>query len=337
MTGKVGIIANPASGKDIRRLVAFGSVFDNQEKVSIVRRILLGLEAAGVEEIIIMPDTYGIGERALEGLGKRKLKPRVSLLEMEIGHGATDSTLAAQKMAAMSVGAMVVLGGDGTCRAVAKGCGKVPLVPVSTGTNNVFPRMVEGTIAGLAAGAVATTGAGVIQQAKKLDIYGPEDWRDLALVDGVVTKEAFIASRALWDMDRIEAIVATRAEPDTIGLSAVAGCLSPVTPEEPAGIHLELDREEPTATVLAPIAPGLFSAVPVGRWQRLTVGEKVILKSGDKPRLLALDGEREVLVRAGEEAKIVLSASGPFVVDIGATLKRVQGEGFFNMAKNVRP
>jgi predicted polyphosphate/ATP-dependent NAD kinase len=52
----VGIIANPASGKDIRRLVAHGSVFDNQEKVNIVRRVLLGLQATGVEEIIFMPD-----------------------------------------------------------------------------------------------------------------------------------------------------------------------------------------------------------------------------------------------------------------------------------------
>ena len=38
----VGIIANPASGKDIRRLIAHGSVFDNQEKVNIVRRVMLG-------------------------------------------------------------------------------------------------------------------------------------------------------------------------------------------------------------------------------------------------------------------------------------------------------
>jgi len=29
----IGIIPNPASGKDIRRLVAYGSVFDNNEKV----------------------------------------------------------------------------------------------------------------------------------------------------------------------------------------------------------------------------------------------------------------------------------------------------------------
>lgn len=31
----IGIIANPASGKDIRRLVAYGSVFDNVEKTNI--------------------------------------------------------------------------------------------------------------------------------------------------------------------------------------------------------------------------------------------------------------------------------------------------------------
>ena len=44
----VGCIANPMAGKDIRRLVAYSSRIDNQEKVNIVRRILLGLESAGV-------------------------------------------------------------------------------------------------------------------------------------------------------------------------------------------------------------------------------------------------------------------------------------------------
>lgn len=60
----VGIIANPASGKDIRRLVAHGSVFDNQEKVNILRRVLLGLQATGVEQVIFMPDYFGIGAKA---------------------------------------------------------------------------------------------------------------------------------------------------------------------------------------------------------------------------------------------------------------------------------
>lgn len=44
----VGIIANPASGRDIRRLVAHGTVIDNNEKTAIVRRILIGLEAVGI-------------------------------------------------------------------------------------------------------------------------------------------------------------------------------------------------------------------------------------------------------------------------------------------------
>ncbi len=58
----VGIIANPAAGKDIRRLVAQASVFDNTEKVNIVRRVLLGLEAVGVEQVIFMPDPLASGQ-----------------------------------------------------------------------------------------------------------------------------------------------------------------------------------------------------------------------------------------------------------------------------------
>ena len=64
----MGIIANPASGKDIRRLVAYGSVFDNNEKVNIVKRVILGLDSMGVKEIVFMPDYFGIGVRAMEDL-----------------------------------------------------------------------------------------------------------------------------------------------------------------------------------------------------------------------------------------------------------------------------
>ena len=50
----VGIIANPRAGKDIRRLVAHGSILDTQEKVYIVRRAILGLEGAGVDEVVVV-------------------------------------------------------------------------------------------------------------------------------------------------------------------------------------------------------------------------------------------------------------------------------------------
>ena len=41
----IGIIANPSSGKDIRRLVADADGVDNQQKARIVRRALRGIAA----------------------------------------------------------------------------------------------------------------------------------------------------------------------------------------------------------------------------------------------------------------------------------------------------
>ena len=52
MKRAIGIAANPASGKDIRRLVARASVFDNQEKCSIVARCLVGITAIGHTPIV---------------------------------------------------------------------------------------------------------------------------------------------------------------------------------------------------------------------------------------------------------------------------------------------
>ena len=47
----IGIIANPASGKDIRRLVSYATTIDNQEKVNIVKRIVLAAQAMGVDTV----------------------------------------------------------------------------------------------------------------------------------------------------------------------------------------------------------------------------------------------------------------------------------------------
>ena len=161
----VGIIANPASGRDIRRLVAYGTVFDNNEKTAIVRRVLLGLEAVGITQVAYLPEhDFGIVPRALDGLSGRSQASRSSLqafpLAMPVLSTSADSTHAAQMLASIGAGCIITLGGDGTNRAVARGCGTVPLVPISTGTNNVFPTFLEGTIAGMAAGLVATGHAG---------------------------------------------------------------------------------------------------------------------------------------------------------------------------------
>ena len=166
----VGIIPNPASGKDIRRLVAYGSVFDNNEKVNIVRRVVLGLEAMGVKEVFVMPDSFGIGIRAMEDL---KVSLKASFLDVKIENPQEDSARAAKMLNQLGVACIITLGGDGTNRVVAKACAETPLLPISTGTNNVFPQMVEGTLAGLAAGAAARNSSSTsdfIEQVPRLEI-----------------------------------------------------------------------------------------------------------------------------------------------------------------------
>ena len=49
----------------------------------------------------------------------------------------------------------IVLGGDGTSRIVARSFPDAIMLPLSTGTNNVFPYRLEATVAGMAAGLVA--------------------------------------------------------------------------------------------------------------------------------------------------------------------------------------
>jgi len=99
-----GIIANPASGKDIRRLVAHASVFGNDEKVAIVRRVIMGMVEAGVERVLYMPDPYKLIPQAIDGLGVDKhLVP----VEGAFYANAHDTVIAAQEMA--KAGAKVVV------------------------------------------------------------------------------------------------------------------------------------------------------------------------------------------------------------------------------------
>ena len=323
-TNSIGIIANPASGRDIRRLVAHGAVFNNDEKVNIVRRVLLGLEAVGVERVFLMPDSFSIGLKALDGL---QTELDVSILPMLKTFSQKDSTQAAALMGAEGVGCIVTLGGDGTNRAVAKGCGDVPLMPISTGTNNVFPTMLEGTIAGMAAGLVSRGLADkAVQRAPRLDIFcetlkesdsvkdvsNAETPDDIALVDVAVYDERFVASRAIWDASKIKELVLTRVVPGSIGLSSI-GAHAPDRIDSPEhGLYLRLGSGG--QPVLAPIAPGLLQEVSLAESRPLGPGETVTVKH-QQPCVLALDGEREIELRQGTTAQLQFNPNGPRVID----------------------
>jgi predicted polyphosphate/ATP-dependent NAD kinase len=312
----VGIIANPASGKDIRRLVAYGSAFDNQEKVRIVRRVLLGLQAAGVDRVCYMPDYHGIVPKALDGL---KIDLPTYPLDFDTKADQRDSTEAARIMEREGATCIVTLGGDGTNRVVAKGTTTVPILPISTGTNNVFPFMVEATVAGLAAGLVATRAVPLDEstfQSTKLDVKLDEKVVDLALVDVAVCSDLFVASRAIWDLQKVSQVFLNRAEPGSIGLSSIGGLLHPVTAEEPHCLCLDLGGNG--CFVKAPVAPGVIEQVFIRDMRIMSVGEEVEI--GGAPCVLALDGEREVEVRRGHHAAIRLAKEGPVVVNIAETM-----------------
>jgi len=321
----VGIIANPASGKDIRRLVAHGSVFSNREKINIVRRVLLGLDAAGVEEVLLMPDGYNIARRAVEGL-KLILKP--IFLDMVPENHQDDSTKAAAKLAEMDAACIIVLGGDGTNRVVAKTCGDIPLLPIATGTNNVFSRMLEGTLAGMAAGVVASNAPDtnpLTKDTPRLEIWRDDTLLDISLIDVVVLTSSFVGTRAIWDVSVLKEIYLTRTDFGNIGFSSLGGYLSPRPLNSGTGLRIVVG---PGGTrVKAPIAPGLVRWVPVASFNEFKTGD--ILPIENAPVMLALDGERELPISKDDNAFIRINPRGPKVVNLEKVFQRAQEQGLF--------
>lgn len=333
----VGMIANPAASKDIRRLVAQGRVVPDWEKVNTLKRALLGLQAVGVDRVVAMPDSSHLVARARDDAN---LSLELESLDMPALYTEGDTVRAAQMMEEMGVGCVITLGGDGTNRAVAKGSASIPIVAVSTGTNNVFPTMIEGTLAGLAAGLVVQGDldlSRVTVVSKMLEIYIDGQYQDMALVDVALSRERFVATRAIWDMSTIYEVFLTRAEPSSIGLSSIGGRLQPLSLEEEGGLYYRLadsvgtvaaNRDPDTSIkVLAPIAPGMISTVPVADWRLLEEGERVPVE----PRFctIALDGERSISVTPDHKVEVGITRTGPPVVQVELVLETAAKLGLF--------
>ena len=326
----VGIIANPAAGKDIRRLVAQGRFVPNQEKVNILKRILAGLDAVGVKQVLMMPDMAMLGKGALDN-GRFNLD--VAFVDMPVFNAERDSVRAASRMSEEGVGCIITLGGDGTNRVVAKGCGDVPLVPVSTGTNNVFPVMTEGTLAGLSAGLIAR---GLVSletataRSKRLEVLVDGELRDIALVDVAISKERFVGARAIWNMETVDELYLARAEPASIGLSAIGAQLLPVSLTDERGLYIRLGEGklgEGGETVAAPVAPGVIISVGIESWHVMELGESVDVEL--RPCTVALDGERAFALKPGQNAEVRLSDKGPRVALVEETLRAAAIDGAF--------
>ena len=322
----VGLVANPASGKDIRRLAGKASVFDNREKLAIVRRAVIGAIAAGARRFVYMSDSHGIVKQAIA----ETTIPRGVRFEALPSSGtasAMDTIVAAEQMAQKDCAVVLVLGGDGTNRAFVRGWRDATLVSLSTGTNNVFPVMAEATVAGMALGLIAAGKVAsrlVATQAKVIDVDIEAEEQDIALIDAVITRDAFIGAKALLDPSQLKEALLCRAEPAAVGITSLGGLIRPVSDKDDFGLHLTFTKGG--RQLLAPMGPGMFAKVEIGK-TRLVKFDQAVKAQG--PSVIALDGERERVIAPGQRIEMRISRRGPWVVDLAATLQRAAKQKIF--------
>lgn len=325
---KVGIIANPISARDIRRVVASANSVQVADRANIVLRALAALAACGIEEVVMMPERGGIATHVLRGMERSNAQgearfPRLTHLAMPVTGTVDDTRRAARMMReAGDIAAIIVLGGDGTHRAVVAECGQVPIAGISTGTNNAFPEHREPTITGLATGlaAMGQVPAALAFAANKLiEVRIDGGAPDIALVDVALVTDRFVGARALWRAETFRELYVAFADPEVIGMAAIAGLIEPVSRREPGGLALTL---APAATapmvVHAPIAPGLVTPVGVESWRRMPSG--TVFSPDIAAGSVALDGERELFFDGHQEVTIRLRDAAFRTVDVAAVM-----------------
>lgn len=304
----IGLIVNPTSSKDIRRLVALGRVVPVEEKVNVVARFLAGV---GPDvPVLALDDTAGVTRRAAR-LAAHHAGADPDWLEVANTGTEADSINAARALSERGVDLVAVVGGDGTLRAAAEGWPDATLLLLPAGTNNAFALPVEPTVAGVAAAAAvrdpAVLAAGRTRRPGLVVDTG--DATTVAVVDVVGLRGRWLGGRAFWDpADLVEAVVG-RADPSNIGMVAVAAAFGPLAVD-----HARHLRFGPGRAVRVAFGPGLMADVAVAEVDDVPIGTAITLT--DETGVVALDGERRVV---GGHARVLVT-HGPHGFDVAAAM-----------------
>ncbi len=340
MTRTIGIIANPVSARDIRRVIANATALQITDRANIVLRVLSCVKACGVDRVLLMPENGGIRHHVRRGVdrsinqGRTDEFPELEYLDYKISSTVDDTMRAAREMRDRGVSAIVVLGGDGTHRAVVSHSGDVPIAGISTGTNNAFPEHREPTITGLAVG-LAVSGLvppEVAFQPNKKIVVTVGDHSEIALVDAAVVTERYIGARALWRTETFRELFVTFADPEVIGMSAIAGLLQPVTRLDPHGLHVSMAPIDKATILLdTPIAPGYMRDIGVTGYQAMQPGQ--VYRPSIPAGSIALDGEREMSFSENDDVKIELVTQAFRTVNVGGCMQYAATHGLMRREK----
>jgi hypothetical protein len=80
--------------------------------------------------------------------------------------------------------------------------------------------------------------------------------------------------------------------------------------------------------VISPLAPGSVVPVGIGEITDLEPDVRYAIRP-EHPAVLALDGEREIVLRDGDRAEVTLQLDGPWFVDVERTLLLAVAGGAF--------
>lgn len=327
---KIGIIVNPFSGKDLRRITSQASNVVNNEKVMKVVRMINCMKRFGVEKIYLMPDNYLVNANIAAVILKNEVaSSTVELLDFIPTDCPEDTIKAVEMMKQLDIVCLIVLGGDGTCRLVAKTDIAVPIIPVSTGTNNVYPEFWEGTTVGIAASYIAKKGLDCdLRRGKRIEIFVNGKFSDIALVDAAITDLPYIGSRIVKEIEDIREVIVTRCSPDVIGFSAIIGNVAICEENDEFGYRMRMSEEG--QTILTPASPGKLLEITYYEFEKMDIGSEYIC-CPDYDGTIALDGERTVSFRSGDKLKFVINRNAPYKINVKNTLRKAVENKFFQI------
>ena len=324
----IGLIVNPKSGKDVRRIISHASTMTNYEKVNIVKRILLGIIAIGARWVVYMPDSKNLVGNAFRLIDKKD-HLNVNPLNIPIVGNEEDTIRATKEMVKIGVGVIITLGGDGTNRLIAKTTSNVVLLPISTGTNNIFPNFIEGTKAGMAAGIFVKNfnneadKKNICLKAKMIHVEF-NGCIENALIDFAISSSVHLGSRAIWDPKNLCHLFVTQADTGAIGLTGILGSIMPVSKIDPFGAYAKMGNKK---FVKAILASGKINKVGIDFIERINLGieKKIYLKKGS----LWADGEKITII---DDQEIIISVNkhGPKILDLKSLFKMSVNKDFLS-------
>lgn len=321
----IAIAVNPMAGTDVRRFVTQASGTGAARKAEIAVRALAAANKIGAREFLLMPDRDGLAEQI-----QRKLNALGVCVEIaDTCHtGEERDTVEFVRYAKnRGSGCVILMGGDGTSRAAANVIGDTPLLPISAGTNNVYPYYTEGTAAGIAAAGIASGRLNLDEvciRDKRIEIWWNGQMKNIALVDAAVSDDPLTGSKNI-SPEEISEIIVTRCHPASIGFSAIVGCRCQVTDREPYGAALRLRTGE---RFIAPVSSGFLRELVGDQPQRLGFN-KTLEITADFSGSVALDGERTVVFRKGDHLAFKVRQNGPLRILYHEVCARMQELGMY--------